>query len=332
MTTRELLDQALAEWRLDPARLVPLAGDVSHRSFYRVAGAGQVLMVTPPDEPNKVADWLAIRAWLADREVPVPALHAHHRPTGVLLIGDVGDRLLTEVAEPKCWYDQTVAALARVEALAAGEPATTSPAHARRLEEQRVRWELRRFRKIVAALVADLDDDERESWKRGEDRMVAALDAAPRAWMHRDLHARNLLVHDGRAWWVDFQDAMIGPWLYDLASLACDPYAFLDEPRRAAVREAYLGLPGRVHRGLGAAAVEALWDLVTVQRLVHCVACYVWVYEHFGRTLYLRFLPHAVGQLRGALARCPAAAPLAAVMDGRWDGVERRWMSDVVAG
>lgn len=333
------LDLALARWGLAGQPCRRLAGDVSHRRYYRLDhptdGAETVVaMVTPPDEAGKMHDWIAIGDYLHRHGVPVPRVGARDDGAGVLLVTDVGDRLLTEVhdhAEADAWYRRVLRDLARIECAAAGEPSAASPAHGRRLEEQRIRWELRRFRKVVAAPVRDLTPTEQERWKQGEDALVAGLTGAPQAWMHRDLHARNLLVHHDRVWWIDFQDAMIGPWQYDLASLLLDPYAALSPTRREALRGDYLALPGRVHRDLTDRAADTLYDLCAVQRLVHCIACYVWVCDQLGRDTYVCYLPHALDELRRSMAVSAAAAPLSSVMERRWDGIYERWCRDTIA-
>jgi aminoglycoside/choline kinase family phosphotransferase len=85
-----------------------------------------------------------------------------------------------------------------------------------------------------------------------------------------------------------------------------------------------------VHQTQGTAAVEQLWRVSAVQRLIHCVACYVWVNDHVGNPAYLSYLPFAVDALQHAVDGCAAAAPLAAVLDKRWPAMTRRWCFDGV--
>jgi len=325
------LAAAMASWGLRVDTSQPLAGDVSHRRYFRLAGGAlqgtAVAMVSPPSELQKMRDWVAIGQWLEARQVAVPRTLQVSEEQVVLLITDVGDALLCDEPAPLPWTLQVVEDLARLEV---APPSDQSPAHRRRLEPDRIRWELRRFRKVVAAAVEELSDPELAAWKAGEDALVAGLCGGRQVWMHRDLHSRNILVQSGRAWWIDFQDAMMGPWLYDLASLVFDPYAALDETARETVREHYLGLPGRACGAASRAEIERHWRQAAVQRLVHCVACYVWVYEHDERPLYLRYLPYAMARLREVMAACPAAAPLAEVMTTRWDALLDRWSDHAV--
>ena len=59
----------------------------------------------------------------------------------------------------------------------------------------------------------------------------------PRVLCHRDYHSRNLMLHRGRLYWIDFQDARMGPVTYDLASLLRDSYVDLPEALVAALTQ-----------------------------------------------------------------------------------------------
>ncbi|NUP98452.1 MAG: phosphotransferase [Armatimonadetes bacterium] len=334
MVVERQLAEALAAWGLAAQGGERLAGDVSHRRYYRLTGLGPssvVAMVSPLEETNKMADWVLIGQHLAHHGVAVPATLRRYDPAAVLLISDVGDTLLTAVPAPEACYQRVIEDLRRVELAAASEPSDCSPAHGRRLDEIRIRWELRRFRKVVAAPVRDLTDDELVTWKEAEDTLVRLLTGGPQSWMHRDLHARNLLLQEERIWWIDFQDAMIGPWLYDLASLLYDPYAALGPELRGRLRERYLSEVQRVHREVSASEIGCQWEAVAIQRLVHCVACYVWVAEHHGKDLYLKYLPYALARLRELIETAPLAGPLRRVLASRWEAIEARWSHDAVA-
>ena len=67
---------------------------------------------------------------------------------------------------------------------------------------------------------------------RGEWAAIAEeLAAEPRVLCHRDYHSRNLMLHDGSLYIIDFQDARMGPDTYDLVSLLRDSYVDLAAPQ-----------------------------------------------------------------------------------------------------
>ena len=57
--------------------------------------------------------------------------------------------------------------------------------------------------------------------------IVEELAGEPRVLCHRDYHSRNLMLHDGSLFIIDFQDARMGPDTYDLVSLLRDSYVDL---------------------------------------------------------------------------------------------------------
>ena len=54
--------------------------------------------------------------------------------------------------------------------------------------------------------------------------IAEVLAGQPRVFVHRDYHSRNLMVDGARLGVIDFQDALMGPATYDLASLLRDAY------------------------------------------------------------------------------------------------------------
>ena len=86
-----------------------------------------------------------------------------------------------------------------------------------------------RYNPIHARLGAPMDNGDAEAI-RDEFRKISELLAGqPRVLVHRDYHSRNLMVAGERLGVIDFQDALMGPATYDLASLLRDAYIALDE-------------------------------------------------------------------------------------------------------
>ena len=59
-----------------------------------------------------------------------------------------------------------------------------------------------------------------------------ALVHAMNGLMHRDCQSKNIMIHEGQPWFIDFQSARLGPIQYDLASLLIDPYVTLSRSVR----------------------------------------------------------------------------------------------------
>ena len=65
---------------------------------------------------------------------------------------------------------------------------------------------------------------------------------------HRDYHSRNLMLHDGSLYIIDFQDARMGPDTYDLVSLLRDSYVDLSAAAGRRADRVFLALKGGAGR------------------------------------------------------------------------------------
>jgi aminoglycoside/choline kinase family phosphotransferase len=67
------------------------------------------------------------------------------------------------------------------------------------------------------------------TWQRLCDILVASALAQPQVPVHRDWMPRNLMVAEPNPGILDFQDAVLGPVTYDIASLLRDAFISWDE-------------------------------------------------------------------------------------------------------
>jgi aminoglycoside/choline kinase family phosphotransferase len=181
---------------------------------------------------------------LAAAGLPVPEIYATEPEQRWILQEDLGDETLAKARERGAQiaeaYSEAVALLQRI----AGLHLPTSPRPP--LDRQRLLDELRHF----AVVALHLPEGPGAGLQAEFEQLVEPILAQPTVLCHRDYHARNLLLKDGRVRVVDHQDALPGPAAYDRASLAYDPYVDLPE----AIRDRIAGdLPGT-----GAVAVQRL--------------------------------------------------------------------------
>ena len=74
-----------------------------------------------------------------------------------------------------------------------------------------------------------MNDADREALRAEFKPIIHELAGEPRVLCHRDYHSRNLMLHEGLLYMIDFQDARMGPDTYDLVSLLRDSYVDLPE-------------------------------------------------------------------------------------------------------
>ena len=132
--------------------------------------------------------------------------------------------------------------------------------------------------------------------------MSQELASWPRVLCHRDYHSRNLMPHRGRLFWIDFQDARMGPATYDLASLLRDAYVDVPEELQEELQERFRqqAVPDE-----GREMFRRRFELMCVQRNLKALGTFGFMASVRGNPVYLRYIPRTLGHLRRNLARHP---------------------------
>ncbi len=206
-------------------QLQPLAEAASFRRFYRLQmdnGTAIAMLAAPPRED--AARFVRLAHLFRRANVPVPRILAHDATRGFALMEDLGRRRL-EDAYREGREDQAVSeAIAHLHTLQRLQPALFPTYTATRMTDElelfRV-WYVQGRRRLPMY----------PGWRKLTADLVQRVANQPTAVVHRDYHCQNLMLDGaGRFGVVDFQDALAGPALYDLASLLHDCYHhFADE-------------------------------------------------------------------------------------------------------
>ncbi|POF34113.1 tRNA (adenosine(37)-N6)-threonylcarbamoyltransferase complex ATPase subunit type 1 TsaE [Roseibium marinum] len=145
----------------------------------------------------------------------------------------------------------------------------------------------------------------------------AALDGledAQRGWVLRDFHSPNLLWQQGaagtdRIGLIDFQDTVIGPVAYDLASLTFDARADIAPELETALLEAYLSARENQASGFDKAGFSRAYAVMAAQRISKILGIFVRLARRDHKPAYLAHLPRMQSYLDRVLDR-PAMSDL----------------------
>ena len=307
--------------RLHPAArldVTPMPGGASTRKYYRVAlpdRSTAVGMFVPegakPEEIQKEATrarwpFLEVRELLASRGVDVPTVFGEDTDRGWLLIEDLGDatlanHLLAAPGDKRALYTRAVEDLADAQKKLAELPHGSVVA-GRSFDEDLLRWEIDHFREWgLDARGKTLPPDDRAALDAIADRLARQIAGWTRGFVHRDYQSRNLMVRGGKSLvWIDFQDALLGPRVYDLVALLNDSYQEFDRPFVEARLDEFAA-----RAGLGADERGALgheFDRVTVQRKLKDAGRFVFIDRMKNNSSFLKFVAPTVAKVKHALA------------------------------
>ena len=286
----------------------PLRAEASSRRFYRIRGnrASWVVMNSPP-ALERNADFVARQRLFARHGLPVPRILAHDSAAGYFLLSDLGSRDLAAAYSAPDRAQALEAAISHLVRLQAISAEGVPPYTEKRLTDEIgvfVEW-------FLGALL-------QQEAPRSADSVFATLVQVaidqPQCLIHRDYHSRNLLFsEDGHFGIVDFQDALIGPMAYDLASLLRDCYYHFD---LAEIRHWQGRFRALAAWPLAAEQLSRILDLTALQRQFKAIGIFSRLWLRDGKASHLRHIRPVLGAMIDIAGCHPETRKLRAWLQG----------------
>ncbi len=315
--TALLRDWVARQFPETPFEIAPASADASFRRYFRVTlpdGTTRIVMDAPPEHED-CRPFLKVAALLRQAGVHAPEVFAEDLAQGFLLLSDLGgttylDRL-DATSAPTLYREACAALIAFQRASAPG----VLPPYDRALLER----ELRLFPEwyVGRHLGTTLDEAQQATLHAVFEALLANALAQPQVFVHRDYHARNLMISTPNPGVLDFQDAVHGPITYDVVSLFRDAYIAWEEDAELdfviryweAARQA--GLP--VHADFADFYRDYEW--MGAQRQLKVLGIFARLWHRDGKEGYLKDMPRVLAYLRRTCERYLELRPLARLLD-----------------
>ena len=318
-----------------------LTGDASLRAYesiYPHGGGSRVILMDWPPLPEgpavldgkpypKVAHlaenaypFVALADILRENGFATPEISSVDYEQGILLIEDLGtDGVLDEHSRPIAErYRASVACLAHLHGLSIPHDIAVTPDHIHHIPD---------FDRTAMKMEARLLIDWHLPWKRGTpasdaergdylaiwDQLIDQLDDAEKNLLLRDMHSPNIIWRAAetgiqRIGLIDFQDAMIGPTSYDVASLVQDARVTIERDLHDQLMADYLALR-HAQGGFDEARFLKSWAIMSAQRNCKLAGLWVRLLQRDGKPGYLKHMPRTLAYLAIAFEH-EALAPL----------------------
>ncbi|MBI2067852.1 MAG: phosphotransferase [Deltaproteobacteria bacterium] len=311
--------------------LQKLHGDASNRVYYRgkdTDGKSYVLMQLPEGNASvseeitnlkktgKELPFLNIGSYLKNCGLPVPEVYHYDEPSRQITLEDLGDlpleKLLQQAGETEKmkWYQRAIDLLIRFQNCP--RPLDNSCLLFERSFDARLyNWEFDHFLEygIEERFSFKLKSDETDLFHQETKKITAALVELPLGPTHRDFQSRNLMVQGETLRLIDFQDALLGPAVYDLVALLRDSYISLAEENVQRLLDYYLerstSPPSKNHLHF-----KKMFDWMTIQRKLKDVGRFIYIDRVKKNPNFLPFISPSLGYVRTALERQPELSSL----------------------
>ena len=287
------------------SKVVPLTGDASTRRYFRVFPTdGPSIVLALHDEAIDVATlpFIAVGRLFSRMPLPVPDIVGHDNALGILALEDLGDVTLQShlgagtLTEHAALYRQAVAFIGVMQQRGA-ELLTPGDGPSQLVfDVEKLMWEMNFFVKhfVEGYRGAVLTPAERVALSHELTGLVEELASEPRVLCHRDYHSRNLMVHGGQLYVIDFQDARMGPDTYDLASLLRDSYVDITDSELDGFVAYFLAVAGITD----AVEFRRRFDVMATQRNLKALGTFGHQAAARGNPIYIQYMPRTLRYVR----------------------------------
>ena len=332
--------------------LEPLAGDASSRRYFRArldapGRPGSILVMSWNDsglpisseelvvfdKPPKELPFLNVHRFLERAGVRVPTVYGHRVEQGLLLLEDLGDVCLWDrvqgapEAEVVRWYQRAIDELLVLQIAGTRARNDRCMAFRQAFDRRLYLWEFAHFIEygLEGGDKGSLPAGERRVLDTAFERIAGHLDSRPRVLNHRDYHSWNLMApDDGAVVVIDFQDALLAPPQYDLASLLNDRET--DQVVTPSVEEQLVDYYLEGMREWGETRPDRdefreTYLLSALQRDFKVVGRFRYLDMVKGKPAYNRYIPPTLRRIRRNLGRTPGLGHLIPMLAERFEEI-----------
>ena len=276
--------------------------DASFRRYFRLHnGVESFIVMDAPPTDEDCLPFIRVAGYLESMQLNAPRILEANLEAGFLLLSDLGsEQFLTRFKnapeEAGSLYGDAIDALLTLQRSGAAYQGLLPP-----YDETLLRFELSLFRDWLCGthLKLSFSDDDERRWQACCDALVDNAMRQPQVFVHRDYHSRNLMVTDqDNPGILDFQDAVEGPFTYDLVSLLKDCYVSWPADK---VQQWALGY----YRKLSAATRELVdeqqfcryFELMGVQRQLKASGIFCRLNHRDTKPAYLEDVPRTLNYI-----------------------------------
>lgn len=279
--------------------LAPASADASFRQYFRVISNERslILMDAPPEQEDLTA-FIRVQQMLIKHHIHVPEIFAKNHEQGFLLLSDLGSTQYLDVLDDNnamALYQQAIDSLLKLQTT----PQTTPlPKYSQALLHDEMCLFDEWF--IGAHLGYDLNDIQQRVLRETRQWLLGYALEQPQVMVHRDYHSRNLmLTEENNPGIIDFQDAVHGPFSYDLVSLLKDCYICWPDDFIDALCDYFLTQYNKIHHDTLTLKQFMNWfHTMTAQRHLKTIGIFCRLHYRDDKSNYLNDIPRTLSYLK----------------------------------
>lgn len=312
--TMELLKDLYTQYYgVQPTSVQPLTAAGSGRRYYRLQAGGSALVGVVGESVEENSAFIALSHHLYNAGIPVPRVVAASDDRLRYLQTDLGNTSLYD-ALAACrksgeWDDaaynmlaDTMRTLARtqVEGDRGLDYSVCYPTAS--FDERAIMYDLNYFKYCFLKAVGVTFHEN----KLQDDMELMAshlLTAEPKGLLYRDFQSRNVMVAEGKPYFIDFQGARYGAVHYDVASFLWQARAQYPAELRQRLVDEYIKALQSYYPNIDIEHFKDTLNLYVLFRTLQVLGAYGFRGYFERKELFLQSIPQAIDNLRELLAQ-----------------------------
>lgn len=292
-----------------PTSIEPLPGAGSNRKYFRLKGKESLIGVYGTStEENRAFIYMARH--FSQKGLPVPRILTESPDQSVYLQDDLGDislfQLIKQGRESGNFSDEetnilkrTIRLLPQIQFEGSKDMDFSYCYPLATFNRRSVLWDLNYF-KYCFLKATGLEFQENlleDDFERMADTL---LQIEPQVFMYRDFQSRNIMIREGKPYFIDFQGGRKGPFYYDVASFLWQAKANYPDSLRQELLDEYLDALRPYHTMDKEQFLTTLRHFVLF-RTLQVLGAYGFRGYFEKKTHFIQSVPYAIENLRQLL-------------------------------
>lgn len=296
----------------EDCQVIPIPSSGSNRDYYRIVfsdrSSHKSIIASHNNDVNENIAHYSFTMHFSSLGFNVPEIFARDSTYRYFLMQDLGDVTLFHMLESNrdkaiSYYYTVIEDLVKfqIQGIAGLDLDVAYPV--KNFNKRSIMWDLNYF-KYYFIKPHNIDFDENLLENDFEYFANQLLDTELDYFNYRDFQSRNIMVHDDKLWYIDFQGGRQGSLQYDLVSLLYQAKANLSEETRILLYNHYIKTLNKVLPGKQEMFEKRFTDFVYF-RLMQVMGAYGFRGMVQRKAHFLQSIPLAISSLSSLLKKHP---------------------------
>ena len=283
-------------------KILPIAGDASFRTFYRLASnkSSKIIVSAKKEKYKNLIAYSAINKFLIRNKILAPNLYTHNFSKGIIVIEDFGDlsfyKILIKKKNKLIIYKKLIDLLLKIQKIKPKSKIKNVNKGLHKINKYSNKYLFKESNLFFDwYLPIFLSKRKASNIKIKSNRILLKLynrlNFSNSYFVHRDYHVQNLMKVGKKIGVIDSQDALIGNPAYDLVSLIDDVRIKTSTKLKNQIYSYYLKKTSKIY-GINSQKFLEDFNILSVQRSLKIIGIFSRLFKRDKKNQYLKFIPY----------------------------------------